>query len=393
MQETAFTPSLTSASDYRDQDSFKVEAQGHAFTFYPRGSDRFKALLDQIHSARRCLKIFYYMFDADDAGTRVRDALVSAVQRGVDVHLIVDSFGSDASRKFFRPLIEAGGHYAKFSPQWNVRYLIRNHQKFVIADGARVMTGGANISDHYFKSPDENGWCDLSVAIEGPIIQRFDDWFELLEGWVGSEGSQLRRIRQMAKDWEEGEGSVRLLVSAPLVRKDHWIWRFKRDLAHARRLDLVTAYFSPTRSIQKLLADIARRGELRMIGAGKSDIRATIDIARLLYKNLLRAGAQIFEFLPSKLHMKLMVVDDISYFGSANLDKRSIRINVELMVRVEDKALAARLRELMDHMQQSSMQVTPEWYARKSTFWTRLRWRLTYWIGLADYRVAAGLNF
>jgi cardiolipin synthase len=97
---------------------------------------------------------------------------------------------------------------------------------------------------------------------------------------------------------------------------------------------------------------------------------------------------RIFEFQPCKLHMKLLVVDDISYVGSANLDKRSFRINVELMVWIEDAAVAAELRAQIDHMEAASEPVTREWYARQSTFLNRMRWRLAYWMSLADYRIS-----
>lgn len=385
-------PAATPTSDYRDADSFQLRAQGHVFTFYPRGSDRLKALIDHISKAERSLDVFYYMFQHDRSGTKVRDALVDAARRGVDVHLIIDAFGSDAPDHFFEPVIAAGGQFGVFSAKWNVRYLIRNHQKFVIADGARVMTGGSNVSDDYYNPPAENGWCDLGVAIEGPVVEQFSDWFALLAEWTQSSGSQLRRIRRIVKDWDAGDGPVRLLVGGPLLRKGHWAWHFKNDLITAKQLDTVSAYFSPPRSMRRIMARIAKKGEVRMITSGKSDIQATIEVARLLYKQLLGAGARIFEFQPCKLHMKLLIADSVSYFGSANLDKRSVRINVELMVRVEDEEIAGRLREFISGLEYASEAITAEWYARKAGFFTRLRWRLKYWIALADYRVARGLN-
>lgn len=380
------------AGDYCDLDSFIVEAQGHSFTFYPHGQDRLRALIAAIDSAETSLKVFYYLFDGDTAGTLVRDALIAAARRGVDVSLIVDAFGNDAGEAFFEPLTEAGGRFAIFSPKWGARYLIRNHQKMTIVDGARVMTGGANVSDHYFAIPADNGWCDLSVLIEGPVVDQFTRWFDLLAAWVANEEAgrspQLRRLRKIVKAWDGGDGPVRLLVGGPLVRKGHWAWVFRQDLIGAGRLDTVSAYFSPPRSFRRLFARVARRGSARMIMAGKSDIGAAIDMARLVYKPLLAAGATIAEFCVCKLHMKLLVVDDISYVGSANLDKRSFRINVELMVRVEDEGLAAALRKLVDHMEASSEPMTRERYAREATFLARMRWRLAYWASLADYRVS-----
>ncbi len=391
---TSSAPLPEGAPDYRDPDPFTVEAQGHSFTFYPHGEDRLAALVDLIGSARETLKVFYYLFDKDDSGTAVRDALVAAATRGAAVELIVDDFGNDAGAEFFEPLVAAGGTFRIFSPRWGRRYLVRNHQKFAIADGVRVMTGGANVSDHYFAPPQDNGWCDLSVTIEGPVVAKFTEWFALVKGWVEHEKAgrigQLRRMRTIVKDWDGGVdgGTVRLLVGGPLVRKGHWAWWLRKDLVAAKRLDTVSAYFSPPRSFRRQIAQVARRGEVRMVMAGKSDIDAAIAMARLLYKRMLQAGVRIFEFQPCKLHMKLLVVDDASYVGSANLDKRSFRINVELMVRIEDAGLAARLHELIDHMEAASVPITPAWYARESTLLNRLRWRVAYWMSLADYRIS-----
>jgi len=380
------------APDYCDLDPFSLTAAGHAFTFYPHGQDRLKALVALIGSARESLKVFYYLFDSDVSGTMVRDALVAAARRGVEVELIVDAFGNDAGATFFEPLTAAGGTFAQFSPRWGKRYLVRNHQKFTIADGARVMTGGANVSDHYFAIPAENGWCDLSVEIEGPVVEQFVRWFGLLASWVANEAAgrtrQLRRLRDIVRTWDGGDGPVRLLVGGPLVRKGHWAWVFRQDLVTAKRLDTVSAYFSPPRSFRRLFARIGQRGQARMIMAGKSDIAAAIDMARLVYGQLLRARVRIFEFGICKLHMKLLVVDDIAYVGSANLDKRSFRINVELMVRIADATVAAEMRKLIDHMAEASEAITPAWYARHSTFLNRMRWRIAYWLGLADYRIS-----
>jgi cardiolipin synthase len=389
------TPSVTAlppGAPYTDPAPLRITAQGHEFTFLPRGADRLAALLELICGAQRSLDLFYYLFDDDASGTMVRDALIAAVGRGVRVRLIVDGFGNDAGRAFFAPLVAAGGSFAEFSWRWSRRYFVRNHQKIVIADAARVMTGGANVSDHYFNPPAENGWCDLSVVIEGPVVERFCAWFALLDRWVASEETghleQLRRLRDMVRDWDPGAGPVRLLLGGPLVRRGHWAWHLRKDLVRARQVDAVSAYFSPPRSFRRQFAKVARRGRVRLIMPGKSDIGAAIAIARLLYRQMLAAGVRIFEFQPCKLHMKLLVADEASYVGSANLDKRSLRINVELMVRIEDAEVAAALRGLIDHLGSASIAVTPQWYRRKATLLNRLRWHIAYWMSLADYRLS-----
>lgn len=378
--------------DYQEPSAFTIDAQQHSFAFYPGGQDRLKALIEHIEGAQSSLLLFFYMFQHDASGTRVRDALADAAQRGVDVQLIIDAFGSDAPHHFFDPIVDKGGRFMVFSGRWGVRYLIRNHQKFAIADGERIYTGGANISDAYFGSPQDNAWCDLAAVIEGPVAGLFVRWFALLRAWVEGESTGLRHLRRLAKNWNEGDGPVQLLVGGPLVRRGNWAWRFRKDLIGAQKLDTVSAYFAPPRSIRRQIAKVAHRGSARLITAGKSDINGTIDVARLMYKKLLRSGVQIHEFQMSKLHMKLLVVDDVCYFGSANLDTRSFRINVEQMVRVHDAEFAARIRELVDHLQDGSTPITDEWYSREATWWNRLRWRLLHWLALTDSRIARVLN-
>ncbi|MDJ0642315.1 MAG: phosphatidylserine/phosphatidylglycerophosphate/cardiolipin synthase family protein [Erythrobacter sp.] len=378
---------------YRDADPFAVSAHDHRFTFYPAGIDRLAALERHIGEAERSLHIFFYMFQPDETGELVRDALVAAAQRGVSVHLVVDDFGSDASRSFFDPLVAAGGSFDLFSPRWNVRYLIRNHQKFVIADGQRVMTGGFNVAEDYFKPSEENGWCDLGAVVEGPVVARFCDWFEQLERWVSSKGSQFRAIRALVREWDPGAGQVQLLIGGPTKITSAWARRVKEDLAQGSKLDMVMAYFSPSRSIQLLLERLGRQGKARLIMAGRTDNGATIGASRALYSGLLQAGVSIAEFQPSKLHMKLLVIDDVTYFGSANMDMRSVRLNLELMLRVEDAELAARMRELVDHLDEHSTPITSDWCRKRATWFNRLRWRISNWlVTVIDYSVTRRLN-
>ena len=393
---SALTARSDSVPAYVDYPVFAITAAGHALTFYPGGAARLEALIALIAGAQTRIQAFYYLFDNDATGIAVRDALIAAARRGVAVHLIVDDFGNDAGADFFAPLVAAGGTFGEFSPKWGRQYLVRNHQKFAIIDGAQVMTGGANISDHYINPPAQDGWCDLAVVIQGPVVAEFAEWFDLLARWVEGEAQgrigQLRRLRDIVKEWDGQaaghSGAVRLLVGGPLVRRGHWAWVFRQDLGRARRLDTVSAYFSPPRSFRRQIAQVARRGAVRMVMPGKSDIGAAIDMARLLYRPLLKAGVRLFEFQPCKLHMKLLVVDDVSYFGSANLDKRSFRVNVESMVRIKDAALAEQLRGLIAHLEAASEAVTPQWYAQRAKFWARLRWQLVYWLSLADYRIS-----
>ena len=182
-------------ADYRDPAPFSVTVQGHALTFYPGGRDRLARLLALIDSARTSIRMSFYIFANDACGRAVLGALVSARGRGVEVSLLIDSFGSkNTSHAMFAPLLNAGGRYCSFSARWGVRYLIRNHQKIVVIDDTVGMIGGFNVEHDYFAPPQANGWNDLALELTGPVVAELVRWYDLLEKWTRQErGQHLHR--------------------------------------------------------------------------------------------------------------------------------------------------------------------------------------------------------
>ena len=369
-----------SPAPFRDPEPFSHSAQGIELTFYPSGVDRLAALLGMIQGARRSLKLFFYIFAIDSCAAAVRDALAEAAGRGVSVTLILDDYGSTADDDFLSSLIEAGGKVQRFSARWNARYLIRNHQKMLIADGEAALIGGFNVEQSYFDPPEKDGWNDLAIRVEGEAAARLAEWFDLLEGWTAGHDVKLGEARRQVRAWNAGSGAVRWLLGGPSQRLSPWARSVITDIEKARRLDMMVAYFSP------------RRGVVRRMAA-KSDNAATIGAARALYGTLLRGGAGIYEFEPCKLHAKLIVVDDAVYIGSANFDMRSLYINVEIMLRVEDAALADRMREFIAYHLPYATHVTPALHRRRRTWWNRLRWSLSWFlVAVVDYTVTRRLN-
>lgn len=386
----------------KDNNWFDVGGNQLKLVYHP--DDRFHALVTLIEQAAHELKLFFYMFEGDDVGQTVMDLLIAACNRGVAVELMVDSFGSNGAPKdFFEPFKKAGGHFAKFSPRFSTSYFVRNHQKILIADGHRAMIGGFNIANQYFDrhSADENSddnetsWEDLGVIIDGPEVTKLADYYALLSDWVGHNNGNIRSLQKMVRRWDAGDGKIRWLLGGPSNRLSRWARAIKKDLEHGKRLDLVSAYFSPGQGLLRRIARLSKRGgHDRLILPGKTDNAATIGASRLLYSYLLKRGVKIYEYEPKRLHMKLVIVDDAAYIGSANFDLRSLFINVEIMVRIEDKAFADHVRLMVDEMCVNALPISKELHKTRRGLLNRLRWTLSYFVvNILDYSVTRRLNF
>lgn len=378
---------------YSDPPPFSLDVHGHALTFYPGGPDRLDALLAMIGQAKHSLKLCFYIFSEDKSGRLVRDALVLAAGRGVAVTLIVDRFGSDARAIFFAPLRQAGGTFLFFSPRLSATYLIRNHQKMVIADGEEAMLGGFNVADDYFARPVDGGWHDLGMRIVGPCVARLENWFDELLAWTADNQSQLLAMRRLVRDWDPGEGPFQLLIGGPTKFLSNWARRVSRDLSRAWRLDMVMAYFAPAPLMLRKIGRIGRGANARILLPNKSDNGATIGASRLLYKPLIKRGVKIWEFLPTKLHTKLIVVDNVVYIGSGNFDVRSLYLNLEVMLRIEDAALAERMRAYVTEQLPASQRITQAIDRSHRTLFNRIRWGLSWFlVTVVDYSITRRLN-
>ncbi len=155
-------------------DPIETEVDGHTLKLAVSGADRLALLIDLIEGAHSSLRLFFYIFADDEIAIRVRDALIAARGRGVTVCLLVDGFGcAERSDDVYQPLIDAGAEFARFHPRWGRRYLLRNHQKIVIADEKIAIVGGSNVVEHYFTDdPDGGSWHDLFLRVEGPAVAR-----------------------------------------------------------------------------------------------------------------------------------------------------------------------------------------------------------------------------
>jgi len=385
----------TIPTEFHGAKPFDCTVAGNQLKVIPGGDARLAALLGLIDTAEHSLRMCFYIFEPDACGQRVRDALVASARRGVDVTLIIDSFGSsDTPASFFEPLLAAGGKFCSFSARASVRYLIRNHQKIVIRDEQVAMIGGFNVAEDYFAPPADNGWHDLALTIEGDAVAPLVTYFNALNAWTSNRKAQWRSIRRIIRTWQPGEGRLQWLLGGPTNRLSPWARCISNDLRQAKRLDIMSAYFSPARSLMRRIGVAARSGTARIVLPAKSDNAATIGASRLLYGYLLKRRAEIYEFSPCKLHTKLIVIDDAVYIGSANLDMRSLYLNLEIMLKVTDAAFADRMRAYIENHFVASERIAPAVHRGRATLLTRTRWLLSWFIvAVVDYTVTRRLNF
>ena len=379
------------------QPTFTVE--GNRLTLLDTGPRRLDALLALIDGATRSLRILYYIYADDDAGRRVNAALAAAARRGVSVALVVDGFGSDDTPEDFFAEVEAAGvDLCRFSARFGRRYLLRNHQKLALADadeGPRIIIGGFNVEDDYFGTVAEKAWRDLGLLIEGPAAARMAAYFDELKTAIEHPRPHVRPLNRALSRFSEENGRLRWLIGGPTRKLSPWARALRDDMERGRCIDMIAGYFTPS---PLLLRRIERAGKhsqrVRIVTASKSDNNATIAAARFSYAGLLKRGVRLFEYAPTKLHTKLYVVDDATYVGSANFDMRSLFINLELMLRIDDAAFARHVRGYIDGEVARSEEITWPLYKARTGWWQRVKQFAAYvTIAVVDPSVSRGLNF
>lgn len=375
---------------------------GNRLELLETGRQRLDALVDLIDRAERSLRLVYYIYADDAAGRRVNDALIRAARRGVTVQLIVDGFGAGlvSDQAFFEPLEAAGVGVCWFLPRWGRRYLLRNHQKLALADGetdrARIIIGGFNIEDDYLGRAQEpwQVWRDLGLLVEGPAAARIVGYFDALNSWSRQPRPKIRHLGRILNRWSEKEGTARWLLGGPTKRLSPWARCLKADMRRSGRIDIIAGYFAPSPAILRRLDRISKRGgAVRVVSAALSDHPGAVEAARFTFAGLLRKGVRVFEYRPTKLHTKLFVVGDAVHIGSANFDMRSLFINLELMLRIEDRAFAQHMRAYVDGEIAQSEEITRALHRERTGWRTRVKQFLAYMLlAVVDPRVSRGLN-
>jgi cardiolipin synthase len=311
--------------------------RARALDLYNNGEAAYAAIEADIARAKHHVHLEYYIWEADETGTHLRDLLAERARNGVEVRLLVDAIGSPrAKKKFVQPLLDAGVHVAWFNPLTFGALRMglinfRTHRKIVVCDGRVGFTGGINITDvHTARFAGAEAWRDTHARIEGAAVHGLQRLF--LEDWQFATSSSEDVAAYFPPDPGDGAHIVQVLGSGP----DHKLFPiykvfFAAIAAADERVLITTPYFVPDEPVLMALTTAALRGvDVRLLVPRKGDSALVTAAARSYFEELLAVGVKIYEYGPPMLHAKTMVIDEeLSIVGTANMDNRSFRLNFE----------------------------------------------------------------
>jgi cardiolipin synthase len=338
------------------------------------GEVYYPAELDAIRKAQRSINLEAYIFqDGEVAGQFVK-ALAERARAGVHVNILADALGSTSLyKRDLRELLDAGGRLAWYHPiRWHTwpRINNRTHRELLIIDGKLGFVGGSGWADHWLKSEKDNPrWRDTMVRTEGAIVTGLQATFA--ENWLEASGEILTGREYFPMLPATGPDRALVVGSSPGAgRSTEARVLFQTLLASAReKVYITTPYFLPDSSIRgELVRAVKERGvDVRIVVPGhKSDHALTRNSSRRLYGELLQAGAKIYEYQPSMIHTKSLVIDSLwSVVGSTNMDSRSFHLNDEVNLAVADADFAARLEQDFQQDLSKSRQITYEVWRKR----------------------------
>ena len=281
-----------------------------------RNGEAFPPMLDAIRNARSRIVFETYVFKEEGIGERFIEALEQAARRGVTVRVIVDPIGSVLGTASQERLAAAGVQLAWFNPLrfWTLEETnYRTHRKVLVVDGAVAFTGGMGVADQWLgNAEDPDHWRDTQFQITGPAVRALEASF--YENWIESGGR-----------------------SAPALGA---------EMPSRQTLDIQSPYITLDESTRWSIAEARNRGvRVRILSEGEiTDAMPVKHASRFGYQQLLDPGVEIYEYQPTMMHTKAVMIDGaFSIIGSANFGNRSFELNDELTVAVFDPELAQAL--------------------------------------------------
>lgn len=351
---------------------------GNSVTPLFNGEEAYPAMLEAINGARKKIWLITYIFDNDTTGKKFIEALASAVERGVDVRVLVDGVGTFLTHpRIDKSLKKRGIKVARFlpprliPPQFSIN--LRNHRKLLLVDNGVSFTGGMNISDTHllhkpaagkknrnlrtFSSPDTAK--DTHFKVDGPIVNTLQRIFT--RDWELCTGERLALGKEDVCTEVAGKAFCRSILDGPDDFFDVFLSTLLGVISSAKSsINIMTPYFLPPRELATALQSAVLRGvQVNVIIPSECDHNFVQWSTFNCLRSLLERGIKIYFQPPPFDHSKILLIDgSYLHIGSANMDPRSFRLNFELTMEVLDLPLAAKMEQYFKSVQKNSHEYT-----------------------------------
>jgi cardiolipin synthase A/B len=353
------------------------------------GKPYFDQILEMINQAREIIQLQVYIYDNDETGEQVTQALMAAAKRNVQVYLMADGYASQGLSKIFvRETEEAGIHFRFFEPLFRSRksyFGRRLHHKVIITDNRYGMVGGVNISNHYNDRPDQPGWLDFALHIEGEVVKDLCRVCQKIwNGYLPAKSVSLCHENGIQFDIKPDENC------ALRVRRNDWVTKknqvsrsylemFRQANDH---IIMMSGYFLPGPIIRRNMKGAAGRGvKIKLILAGISDVMVAKYAERYMYNWLFRNNIEIYEYKPCVLHGKVATFDNQwATIGSYNVNIISAYASIELNIDVNNPDFAGMLNEIMTKIiEKDCVRITKESFIKHNGILNKIWEYVCYW--------------
>src|SRR5260221_111239 len=360
------------------------------------GKEYFDLLLKLIEQAKDTIHLQVYIYDDDETGNRVADALKEAAKRKVKVYLMVDGYASNGmSKEFISNLQAAGIHFRFFDPIFKSRHFYfgrRLHQKVFVADTRYALVSGINITNRYNGRPGYPAWLDFAVSVEGEIAKEL--CVLCWKTWKGFPARMgLTPCEEQPAKFEIAPGKSSLVR----IRRNDWVRGktqisriYNEMLRHAKsHITILSSYFLPGDIIKTNLIKAVKKGvKVKLILAGLSDVKVAKYAERYIYDWLLKNNIEIYEYQGNVLHGKLSVCDsEWLTIGSYNINNISAYASIELNLDIRNPGFAANVEEILeDLINEKCVRITETSFKKSSNIFNRfMRWISYEFIRVAFY--------
>ncbi len=350
-----------------------IPIDGNKIDLLNNGDEIFPAMLGAIKGARKSVNFEAFLFHSGSVGTLFRDAFMERARAGVIVRVLLDGIGSGTrlDNADVEAMKQAGVRFAYYHPvrAWRVdRVNRRTHRRILVVDGRVGFTGGVGFADEWQGHAEtKNHWRDLHARIEGPLVARLQGAFQ--QHWAKEAQEALSGADEFPELQPVGKLRAQLVESQAFSIAPLPLVQATAIAAAERRISITNAYCMPNDDQVALLTQAVKRGvDVRVLLPGKhNDQPLTKAAGRTAYGKLLEGGVKIYEFEPTMIHSKTMVVDaHFAMFGSSNLDSRSSQINEELDVTVCDDGFGAEMERVFDADLKRSRPYTLEQFKKRT---------------------------